>query len=73
MLPIWLGDARKYSGAVSLDLIEENDCNLSVTRYIDIFDEEPEVDIPAALQRYCSRSWSVIFSDVSFFCRMSFS
>ena len=39
-------DLAKYSKVVSLANIRENDWNLSVTRYVDIFDEPEEVDIP---------------------------
>ena len=35
----------KYSRVVGLDKIEENDWNLSVTRYVDIFDPPEPVDI----------------------------
>jgi len=35
----------KYAKVVSLDKIGENDHNLSVTRYVDVFEEETHVDI----------------------------
>ena len=38
-------DAEKYSRVVGLDEVEENDWNLSVTRYVDIFDPPEPVDI----------------------------
>jgi type I restriction enzyme M protein len=39
-------DAAKYANVVDIKTVEENDWNLSVTRYVDIFDEPEEVDIP---------------------------
>jgi type I restriction enzyme M protein len=39
-------DEAKYTKVVEQKVIEENDWNLSVTRYVDIFDEPEEVDIP---------------------------
>jgi len=42
--------ADKYAEVVPLEIIEENDFNLSVTRYVQVFDEEPEVDIEAVLR-----------------------
>ena len=39
-------DVAKYAKSVELKEIEENDWNLSVTRYVDIFDEPEEIDIP---------------------------
>jgi len=39
-------DAAKYAKVVDIKTVEENDWNLSVTRYVDIFDEPEEVDIP---------------------------
>jgi len=38
-------DIEKYAKVVPLDKIKENDYNLSVTRYVDVFDEEEKVDI----------------------------
>jgi type I restriction enzyme M protein len=38
-------DVPKYSELVSLDKIKENDFNLSVTRYVDVFEEDEQVDI----------------------------
>jgi type I restriction enzyme M protein len=40
----------KYSSLASFDEIKENEFNLNFPRYIDTFDEEPEVDIPSTLQ-----------------------
>jgi type I restriction enzyme M protein len=37
----------KYSYAASIDEIRENDYNLNIPRYVDTFEEEEEVDIPA--------------------------
>jgi len=38
-------DVDKYSRVIGLEEIEENDWNLSVTRYVDIFDPPEPVDI----------------------------
>jgi len=38
-------DAEKYSRVVDLDEIGENEYNLSITRYVDIFDPPESVDI----------------------------
>jgi type I restriction enzyme M protein len=38
-------DQAKYATVVSLDKIRQNDFNLSVTRYVDVFEEEEHVDI----------------------------
>jgi len=38
-------DTHKFSRIVELDEIKENDWNLSVTRYVDIFDPPEQVDI----------------------------
>jgi len=38
-------DIAKYAGVVHLDKIKENDFNLSVTRYIDVFGEEEPIDV----------------------------
>ena len=37
----------KYSKLVSLDEIKENEYNLNITRYVDTFEEEEEIDINA--------------------------
>lgn len=37
----------KYSFVATFDEIEENDFNLNIPRYVDTFEEEPEVDIKA--------------------------
>jgi type I restriction enzyme M protein len=37
----------KYSYVASIDEIKENDYNLNIPRYVDTFEEEEEVDIPA--------------------------
>jgi type I restriction enzyme M protein len=39
-------DTAKYAKIVDLKTVEENDWNLSVTRYVDIFDKPEEVNIP---------------------------
>ncbi len=35
----------KYSKAISVDEIRENDFNLSVTRYVEVFEEDEQVDV----------------------------
>ncbi len=42
---IFRKDIEKYSRNVSLDEISKNDFNLNITRYIDTFEEEEEIDI----------------------------
>ena len=37
----------KYAYAATLDEIKENEFNLNIPRYVDTFEPEPEVDIPA--------------------------
>lgn len=39
-------DSAKYAKVMNLKTVEENDWNLSITRYVDIFDEPEEIDIP---------------------------
>ena len=41
----------KFSRKVAFDEIKENDFNLNITRYVDTFEEEPEVDISANLKK----------------------
>jgi len=41
---------EKYSRAVPLQEIAENDYNLNIPRYIDTFEEEEEIDIHAVMQ-----------------------
>lgn len=36
---------EKYSSLVSLEEIKENDYNLNIPRYVDTFEEEPEIDL----------------------------
>jgi len=43
-------DVPKYAKVASLDEIRENDYNLSITRYVDVFEEEEHIDIPKVLQ-----------------------
>lgn len=43
-------DVEKYASVVKLKTIEENDCNLNISRYVDTTEEEEEVDIPIVLQ-----------------------
>jgi type I restriction enzyme M protein len=43
-------DITKYLGVVHLDKIRENDHNLSVTRYVDVFDEDEPVDVAQVWQ-----------------------
>lgn len=42
---------KKFSRKVSFKEIEENDFNLNITRYVDTFEEEPEIDISANLKK----------------------
>jgi type I restriction enzyme M protein len=37
----------KFSYVATFDEIKENDFNLNIPRYVDTFEEEPEVDIMA--------------------------
>ena len=37
----------KYSYLATIDEIKENEFNLNIPRYVDTFEEEEEVDIPA--------------------------
>ena len=41
---------EKYSYVATFEEIKENDFNLNIPRYVDTFEEEPEVDI-AAVQK----------------------
>jgi type I restriction enzyme M protein len=43
-------EIEKFSRLVSLDEIKENDYNLNITRYVDTFEEEAEIDISANLK-----------------------
>ncbi|MCP4601561.1 MAG: type I restriction-modification system subunit M [Proteobacteria bacterium] len=43
-------DMEKFCRVVQPDEIEENDYNLNITRYVDTFEEEEEVDIEANLK-----------------------
>jgi len=43
-------DIEKFCRVVQPDEIEENDFNLNITRYVDTFEEEGEVDIEANLK-----------------------
>lgn len=36
---------EKYSKAISLDEIKQNKCNLNITRYVDTFEDEKDIDI----------------------------
>jgi type I restriction enzyme M protein len=38
-------DMEKYAHVASFDEIKENDFNLNIPRYVDTFEEEPEVDL----------------------------
>ena len=40
----------KFAYVASFSEIEENDFNLNITRYVDTFEEEPEIDIQANLK-----------------------
>ena len=37
----------KYSHVAALDEVRENDFNLNIPRYVDTFEEEEDIDIPA--------------------------
>jgi len=41
---------EKYSYRATFDQIQENDFNLNIPRYVDTFEEEEEVDIPAVMK-----------------------
>jgi len=43
-------EKRQFCRVVQPDEIEENDYNLNITRYVDTFEEEEEVDIEANLK-----------------------
>lgn len=43
-------DIPKYANVVSIERIRENDCNLSVTRYVDVFEEDEQVDVAKVWQ-----------------------
>lgn len=42
-------DVDKFAHVATIDEIEENDFNLNITRYVDTFEEEAEIDIVANL------------------------
>jgi len=42
-------DVEKYAHMASLKEIKENDYNLNIPRYVDTFEEEPEIDLAAVL------------------------
>ena len=44
-------EIKKYSHVATFDEIKENDFNLNIPRYVDTFEEEAPVDIPATRQR----------------------
>jgi type I restriction enzyme M protein len=39
-------DLARYAAVVSMDKIRENDFNLGVTRYVDVFEEDEQIDVP---------------------------
>lgn len=43
-------DIDKFAHVASLEEIKENDYNLNITRYVDTFEEEEEVDIQATIR-----------------------
>ena len=43
-------EIEKFSRLVSPDEIKENDYNLNITRYVDTFEEEEEIDIQATVK-----------------------
>lgn len=46
---------EKYAEVVTLDQIRDNDYNLNISRYVDITEEEEEVDINAVARRIAER------------------
>lgn len=44
-------DIERFSRVVSLDEIKENDYNLNISRYIDITEPEPKIDVKEALAK----------------------
>ncbi|MCL1924392.1 MAG: type I restriction-modification system subunit M [Defluviitaleaceae bacterium] len=47
-------DVEKYSHLASFDEIIKNDYNLNIPRYVDTFEEEPEIDIVALSKEFIS-------------------
>lgn len=43
-------DVEKYAIVATLETIKENDYNLNISRYVDISEEEEEVDIPSVIK-----------------------
>jgi len=43
-------DIEKFAHVATIDEIKENDYNLNITRYVDTFEEEEEIDIEANLK-----------------------
>lgn len=43
-------EVEKFSHTANIDEIKENDYNLNITRYVDTFEEEEEVDIAATIK-----------------------
>ncbi len=51
-------DVEKYAHVATFEEIKENDFNLNIPRYVDIFEEEEPVDmatIGSTIQRYSKR------------------
>ena len=44
-------EIEKYSHLATFNEIKENDFNLNIPRYVDTFEEEPEIDIAATQKR----------------------
>lgn len=44
-------EIEKFSRVVGVDEIKENDFNLNITRYVDTFEEEEEIDISANIKK----------------------
>lgn len=42
-------DIDKFCHVAEMSEIEENDFNLNIPRYVDTFEEEPEIDIKAVM------------------------
>ena len=45
-------EIEKYSHLATLDEIIENDYNLNIPRYVDTFEEEPEIDLDRVKKTY---------------------
>ena len=61
----------KYSYIASLKEIEENDYNLNIPRYVDTFEEEPEINIDEVVKEMQSIDKNIITVDnkITNFCK----